>query len=106
MDVKALGTAFNVRAYINEKVTETSLIKGLVEVTLIENHHSKMLLYPNHKVMWNHTVTTNSKNTLPSNNTKPAEAEPFTKKLVVTDAGDIKEIAWKENKLIFDDELF
>src|SRR5688572_23742492 len=106
MDIKALGTAFNVRAYLNEKLTETSLIKGLVEVTLIENQHSKMLLYPNHKVMWNHRLTTTATNTSASNNTKPVEADRFTKKLVVTDDGDIKEIAWKENKLIFEDQLF
>ena len=106
MDVKALGTAFNVRAYLNEQLTETSLIKGLVEVTLIENQHSKMLLYPNHKVMWDHKLTTTDTNTSPSNNTKPVETDRFTKKLVTTDDGDIREIAWKENKLIFEDQLF
>lgn len=34
MDIKALGIAFNVKAYRNDGITETSLIKGLVEVTL------------------------------------------------------------------------
>jgi len=106
MDVKALGTAFNVRAYLNEKHTETSLIRGLVEVTLIENHHSKMLLYPNHKVMFDHIAATTGTNTSPLNNSKAVAADSFTKKLVVTDDGDIKEIAWKENKLIFEDQLF
>jgi len=106
MDVKALGTAFNVRAYLNEKLTETSLIRGLVEVTLIENHHSKMLLYPNHKIMWDHVVAGTGTNISPSNNNKSVAADSFTKKLVVTDGGDIKEIAWKENKLIFEDQLF
>lgn len=106
MDVKAVGTAFNVKAYLNEKLTEASLIRGLVEVTLIENNHSKMLLYPNQKVMWDHVLATAGKSTTPLNNNKTITADSLTKKLVVTDDGNIKEIAWKENKLIFDDQLF
>ena len=105
MDVKALGTAFNVKAYLHEKITQTSLIRGLVEVTLKEDNNLKLLLYPNQKIEWQH----------PNGNTNSAVAkkaaainvaDSLKKKLVVTNTGDIKEIAWKENKLIFDDEDF
>src|SRR5690606_22571909 len=34
MDIKVLGTVFNVRAYPGDKTSETSLLKGSVEVTL------------------------------------------------------------------------
>jgi transmembrane sensor len=106
MDVKALGTAFNVKAYLNEKNTETSLISGLVEVTLKENNNLKMLLYPNQKIEWQNGNT----NKLYSNLNTGKKDSPLTdslpKKLVLTSTGDIKEIAWKENKLIFDDEEF
>jgi ferric-dicitrate binding protein FerR (iron transport regulator) len=34
LDIKVLGTAFNVRSYPEEKVTETALIRGAVEITL------------------------------------------------------------------------
>jgi len=108
MDVKALGTAFNVKAYLDEKVTETSLIRGLVEVTLKEDNNLKMLLYPNQKIEWKHLVANAVKNNLAV--AKKVNAFDITdslkKKLVVTNNGDIKEIAWKENKLIFDDEGF
>jgi ferric-dicitrate binding protein FerR (iron transport regulator) len=108
MDVKALGTAFNVKAYLDEKNTETSLIRGLVEVTLKEDNNLKMLLYPNQKIEWQHehahipgTNLTVAKKDIPLNVT-----DSLKKKLVITNTGDIKEIAWKENKLIFDDEEF
>ncbi|MEP7109897.1 MAG: FecR domain-containing protein [Ferruginibacter sp.] len=107
MDVKAMGTAFNVKAYLNEKITETSLIRGLVEVTLKESNNRIMFLYPNQKIKWEFppekAVNNNSatlKNVDTSNTT-----DGLLKKLVITDNGDIKEIAWKENKLIFDNEL-
>ncbi|MBC8033670.1 MAG: FecR family protein [Chitinophagaceae bacterium] len=105
MDIMALGTAFNVKAYPEEKTTETSLLKGAVEVTLKEDNNRKMLLHPNQKVNWQHVkkkasgkrLTHKQTNTLQSHN-------DLMKTVMVTDAGDIKEIAWKENKLIFDDE--
>lgn len=106
MDVKALGTAFNVKAYLHEKITETSLIRGLVEVTLKEDNNLKMLLYPNQKIEWQH----DNVNAANASEVKKAGAlsipDSMKKKLVVTNTGDIKEIAWKENKLIFDDEDF
>lgn len=105
MDVKALGTAFDVRAYTEEKVTETALIRGLIEVTLKENHNRKLLLSSNHKVAWNkatrHIVNTDSAVMKPS---RLQDGVP--EKIELTQLGEIKEIAWKENKLIFENELF
>jgi len=37
MAVKALGTEFNINAYPDESVTKTTLIEGLVEVSIIDN---------------------------------------------------------------------
>lgn len=106
MDVKALGTAFNVKAYRNENFTAASLIRGLVEVTLKENNNQKTLLYPNQKIEWRavgNTVT----GTAPTHKTAPANTiDSLKKKLITTNTGDIKEIAWKANKLIFEDEQF
>jgi len=108
MDVKALGTAFNVKAYMDERTTETSLIRGLVEITLKENNNRTMLLYPNQKIKWEHPRAKQAAgNALASNNADSVnKPDSLVKKLVVTDEGAIKELAWKENKLVFDDELF
>jgi len=107
MDVKALGTAFNVKAYLNEKITETSLIRGLLEVILKEGDTRIMLLYPNQKIKWKHPFAkaVNIKSPIVNKEDAINMTDSLVKKLVVTDNGDIKEIAWKENKLIFEDEL-
>ncbi len=46
MDIKVLGTAFNVKCYPGEKTTETSLVRGSIEFTLKERQE-KIMLKPN-----------------------------------------------------------
>lgn len=108
MDVKALGTAFNVKAYLNEKITETALIRGLVEVTLKEGNNRTMLLHPNQKIKWEHPLAKpgNTKSPLVKSGDVLNRTDSLVKKLLVRDDGDITEIAWKQNKLIFENELF
>ncbi|MFC0772100.1 FecR family protein [Terrimonas alba] len=105
MDVKALGTAFNVKAYLDERITETSLIRGLIEVTLKENNNLTMLLHPNQKIKWEHPFGDVSPTVVKSGDNLTA-TDSLVKKLQVTDYGNIKEVAWKDNKLMFEDELF
>jgi transmembrane sensor len=108
MDVRAVGTAFDVKAYPGEKITETSLIRGVVEVTLKEEQHRRVLLQPNQKVQWKvqeilrgQAVNEKSK---PDNNA--VQEESGVQNITKTDEGEIKETAWKENKLVFTDESF
>lgn len=51
INIKVLGTAFNVRSYPNEKTSETSLIRGSVEVTMNDNPDKKIVLKPNEKLV-------------------------------------------------------
>lgn len=108
MDVKALGTSFNVKAYREDETTETSLITGIVEVTLKENNNSRLLLYPNQKIEWQRyeKIIADIKT-----NQAPKTDGVATKDILIKNpegisAADIKEISWKENKLVFDDEEF
>jgi len=50
VDIKVLGTSFNVKAYPADKGVETSLIKGAVEVSSKIWPGQKILLRPNEKV--------------------------------------------------------
>jgi ferric-dicitrate binding protein FerR (iron transport regulator) len=108
MDVKAVGTAFNVKAYQNEVFTEAALIRGLVEVTLKEENNLKLLLHPNEKIQWKSIRA--GGNSLQAGRALAAghtmEADSLRKKIVATNDGIIKEIAWKADKLIFFDEQF
>src|SRR4030095_9403678 len=51
MDIKVLGTTFNVRSYSDEKITEAALIKGSIEVTLKDRKDQKIILKPNEKII-------------------------------------------------------
>ena len=108
MDIKVLGTAFNVKSYQGDKTTETSLIHGSVEVTL-NDRHEKILMKPNEKLIINNDDSNNlvtSKNSTPQKSslqiTKPIiQLSHLT--LYPTD-NSIVETGWVNNKLIFTEE--
>jgi transmembrane sensor len=105
MDVKALGTAFNVKSYNNEGKTETVLVRGLIEVTLKKDNNRKLLLHPDEKVLWRENKTGNETGVSPSvatNNQEQALIKPVKK----SDDGNVKELAWVQNSLAFEDESF
>ncbi|TXI31413.1 MAG: FecR family protein [Niabella sp.] len=105
MDVRALGTSFNVKAYPTDKRTEAVLIKGSVKVTLNENNSREVILQPNEKIEWvsNRQLENGSNHQNKAETQKPkSEAQP--QKVIATQAGVINEIAWKNNKLVFDDD--
>ncbi len=106
MDVKALGTAFNVRSYHGEK-SETSLLRGLVEVTLKKENNRKILLHPDEKISWS---VTGIKGETVHKATPPAKKETaeisVVKPVKKMDDGSVKEVAWMENTLAFDDDAF
>lgn len=52
LDIKDLGTAFNVKAYPKDNVTEATLISGSIEVILRDNPGRKLILKPHEKVSY------------------------------------------------------
>ena len=108
MDIKVLGTVFNVRSYSDEKVAEAALIKGSIEVTLKDRKDQKIILKPNEKI--------SIANEEPEAETKqnkiiiPAKTNPVRiPQIVVKELKPnptyniIGEIAWTQNKLFFED---
>jgi len=57
IDIKVLGTQFNVKAYEEDNTTETSLIRGSVEIFLKNDPGKKFLLRPNEKLVLNNDKT-------------------------------------------------
>lgn len=51
MNVKVLGTAFNVRAYAGDASNEATLIRGSIEVALKNETKRKLLLSPREKIV-------------------------------------------------------
>ncbi|PJJ83722.1 FecR family protein [Mucilaginibacter auburnensis] len=51
LSLRVLGTAFNVRAFSNEKKSEAALVHGSIEVTLINHPDKKIILKPSEKII-------------------------------------------------------
>lgn len=109
-DIKVLGTAFNVKSYPADKTIETTLIRGLVEVT---KHGAKkqkpVFLHPNEKLIVD-KVAANKASRLPDNNTPASDSTDADFKLTALNSS-IKEeerieTAWVHNRLQFRAENF
>jgi transmembrane sensor len=111
MDIKVIGTAFNVRSYSDEKVAEASLIRGSIEVTLKDRKNRKIILEPNEKI----SIATDDAEQAISNTGKTIAAKNTTQTILPFAIDELKpnpkakiiaEIAWTQNKLYFEDENF
>ena len=104
-DVKVLGTVFNVKAYPEDKLSETSLLRGKVEISLA-NNSKKITLKPNQKAVIN-----NKEEKLVLENKKQAVEQAGEKIIVLplsynsTDSV-VVETAWAQNRIEIVNENF
>ena len=107
MDVKVLGTAFNVRSYPGETTTETALLRGAVEISLHSNPEKKYYLKPNDKLVLNNNITALADTATNATQQDNAEKQLVKMKKVHVDKteNDITETMWIKNKLAFENEL-
>lgn len=112
MDIKVLGTAFNVKSYPGEKTTETSLIRGSIEVT-VKDRQEKIMLKPNEKLVINNEDATAETN--PKAYKKAAiQSKAVIEKPIISLShltflpkdSTVIETAWVQNKFIFSSETF
>jgi transmembrane sensor len=114
MDIKVLGTAFNVKCYPGEKTTETSLIRGSVEVTL-KDRQEKIMMKPNEKLIINNEDSKQAviagtavvENDPVKKITPLLKAKPIIELRQVTlypADNSIVETGWVENRLVFSSE--
>ncbi len=110
INIRVLGTAFNVRAYPGERNTETTLVHGLVEVTLQNQPEKKMTLWPNEKLM----VANNADSILKAvpvvndnkSRTESSSIFNLTKIKYINQDSLSAETSWIENVLTFQSEPF
>ncbi|HVI45780.1 MAG TPA: FecR family protein [Chitinophaga sp.] len=102
MDIKVLGTEFNIRSYDDESYAETALVKGTVEVILKENdHRENIILKPNQKIVWRR-INNASKVTASTQSTIKVERQPLS--MLTGDSSLTEETAWMSNHLVFHNE--
>ncbi|NLR66443.1 FecR family protein [Chitinophaga varians] len=105
MDIRVLGTRFNVRSYPEDKTTEASLITGSIEA-IIKHNATRIILKPSEKIV--------VLNQLPAV-ARSAKAQTAKAETTVTlshvsyyaaQTTAITETSWMDNKLVFKDESF
>ena len=108
MDIKVLGTIFNVKCYPGEKTTETTLIHGSVEVA-VKDRQEKIMMKPNEKlILQNEDKIPTEKTALAAyqKNTM-GTYQPIIALSHLTHYptnNEIVETGWVENKLVFTNE--
>lgn len=102
MNIRVLGTAFNVKAYPNDKFSETTLIRGVIQVTLTDRPADRITLKPTEKLILNYSgnYTNETKATAPKTNSL-AQITYLQKQ-----DSTVVETSWLQNKLIFKDQDF
>jgi transmembrane sensor len=108
MDIKVLGTVFNVRTYSDEKISEAALINGSIEVTLKDRKDQKIILKSNEKISIANEEPTPA---IKEHKGMRAKTSPLPIPQIVVEelkpnpsSNIIGEIAWTQNKLYFEDE--
>jgi len=109
-DIRVLGTAFNVKSYPTDKTVETTLLRGLVQVTKQGNTSEKpIFIHPNEKLIVNKIAANNEIN-LPYSDKPVATAAntDFIIKNLDTSQSEKEKIetAWVYNRLEFKGDNF
>ena len=104
IDIKVLGTLFNVKSYPGEKLTEASLIRGSIEVLIRDRPAEKIILKPNEKIVVADEPLNKAGKPGTADRNEPIVA--ITHLNYVPNDSTIIETSWLENKLIFQDESF
>lgn len=108
IDVKVLGTQFNVKSYPNEKTTEAALVNGSIEVSLKDRPTHRIILKENEKIVVNADSSNDSSLTdgREIKAEKPAPVMVISKLEYVAGDSSPAETSWVQNKLVFKDESF
>lgn len=114
IDVRVLGTAFNVKSYPQEATIEATLIHGSIEVLNKKEPKSpKVILRPHEKLVFNKEEqvfqTTSDQ---PAQSVQPIQPAPSRPVIAITSLPKniadtaVIETSWVYNKLLFDGDTF
>jgi ferric-dicitrate binding protein FerR (iron transport regulator) len=101
MDIKVLGTSFNLKSYPGDQFSETTLLSGAIEVTLKERPADRVTLRPSEKLI----VRNSNIKDEPSETKLNNDALTQITHLQTVD-NTVVETSWIYNKLIFKEQSF
>lgn len=99
--IKVLGTEFNVKDYPGDRESETTLIKGSIELTINDRSDQKFLLKPSEKL----ALVKNNKKASENNSSSVLMIDNISP-VKLGDKEYIEETSWTENKFVFENESF
>lgn len=99
INITVKGTAFNVKAFPGQEKVETSLIRGLVEITTQQDPERKILLRPNEKIS-----VSAEKEVVKQSANKTEQPLFIISKLHTDEQNILPETVWMNNMLSFDNE--
>jgi transmembrane sensor len=108
INIKATGTEFNVKAYSDEGIIETTLVNGEIEISQKGNNNKDriLVLEPNQKAIYAYRsdqLTLEKIKEIEPLAVKPAKIT--TDKLLISPKTDVEQVtAWTKNKLIIRSE--
>ena len=111
--IRALGTTFNVKSYPGEKTVETTLIEGKVvleKLTSGNKRENLLTLKPNQRVIYYKDSELNAENLIDINRNAGKSVTPIKSpksQIILNDKVNPEhDIAWKNNRLYFEDVSF
>jgi transmembrane sensor len=111
MNIRVLGTSFNVKSYQSEPLGEASLINGSIEVTLNDRPSDRIILKPKEKLIVQNNGTM-KKTVNPDPSTSDTTVHKTTRYSLTNltyfhnTAATVVETSWVENKLVFSEKDF
>lgn len=101
--IRDLGTKFNVQAYPDENKIETTLISGRIMVKIDGKPDQSIILIPNEKLTVKNEIFRLSDKNIATKEELSFEVE---KVVQIPSIASIPEVAWVQDQLVFENELF
>lgn len=106
MNIKVLGTEFNVKSYPQDSAYETTLIRGSIEVTLKDRPDDRIILKPKEKLIVANLEFENAPESATSLPSIHSQLSITGLHYISKTDSAVVETSWMDNKLVFQDESF
>jgi len=111
MNIRVLGTDFNVKSYQNELLSEATLIRGSIEVTLNDRPSDRIILKPKEKLIVQNNNSIKKQSIVADSSVQESTGKGTRYSLTNltyfrNNAKTVVETSWVENKLVFSDKDF
>jgi len=110
MSIRVIGTAFNIRSYANDPASETTLIRGAIEVTLADRPSDRIILKPNEKLVLRSTpikeINVKKRQSVLNRDSVNTSYALTTLTYLKPNDTTVVETSWVNNHLVFKDEEF